>query len=75
MFEVNVNKIASQQRTHAPPQHFLYIRETKSERCGEDGEEEGEHIHLLTNATARGIGKNVMKQQQGRRRTSSCLGF
>ena len=32
-----INKIASQQKTHTPPQRFLYIRETKSWRW--EGEE------------------------------------
>ena len=26
-----------------PPWHFMYLRETKSERCGEEGE--GENVH------------------------------
>ena len=68
MFEVDVNKIASQRKTHAP-QRFLYLRETKSWWCegggGGGGEgEEREKVHLLTHATARGVGKNVKEQQQ-----------
>ena len=61
------NKIASQRKTHPPPApRFLYLRETKSWWCeggggeeGEEGEEgEGEEkVHLLTHATARGMGK------------------
>ena len=43
---------------HHPPQRFLYLRETKSWRCEEEGEErEGEggeeKVHLLTHATAK----------------------
>ena len=56
------NKIASQQKTHAP-RRFMYLRETKIWWCGEgDGEGgEGEKVHLLTHATARGMGKNLLK--------------
>ena len=41
-----------------PPWRFLYLRETKSWWC-EGGEEGGggEKVHLLTHATARGVGK------------------
>ena len=46
-----------------PPWRFLYLIETKSWWCGEGEEEEGEgeegeNVHLLTHATARGVGKN-----------------
>ena len=47
-----------------PPQCFLYLRETKSWWCEEgDGGEGGgeEKVHLLTHATARGMGKNSKK--------------
>ena len=50
-------QITSQRRTHVSPRRFLYLRETKSWWCGEEGEEEGENFHLLTHATARGVGK------------------
>ena len=50
------NKIASQRKTHAP-WHFLYLRETKIRWC--EGEEGEEKVHLLTHATARGVGKNI----------------
>ena len=52
------NKIASQQKTHAP--RFLYLRETKCWWC-EEGEEGGgeEKVHLLTHATTRGVGKKI----------------
>ena len=44
-----------------PPRCFLYLRETKSWLCGEEGEEEeeeeGDNVHLKTHATARGVGK------------------
>ena len=53
----NLNKIASQRKTHAPPRRCLYLRETKSWRW-EEGGEEGEEVSLLTHATARGVGKN-----------------
>ena len=43
-----------------PPRRFLYLTETKSLRCGEEGEEEeGEKVSLKTHATARGVGKNI----------------
>ena len=45
-----------------PPQHFLYLTETKSWKWegeeGKEGGEEGEKVSLLTHATARGVGKN-----------------
>ena len=43
-----------------PPWRFLYLRETQSLWCGEEGEEEeeGEKVSLKTHATARGVGKN-----------------
>ena len=52
--------------TCPPPQRFLYLRETKSWWCGEEGEEEeeeegeeeGENVHLLTHTTAMAVGKN-----------------
>ena len=45
-------------KTHAPPRRFLYLRET-SWRCEEGGGEgEEEKVSLLTQATARGVGKN-----------------
>ena len=63
------NKIASQRKTHAP-RRFLYLRETQSWWCQEEEGEEGkegeegeggeggeEKVHLLTHATARGMGK------------------
>ena len=55
----------SQPKTHAPPQRFLYLRKT-SWRCEEEGgeEEEEEKVSLLTYATARGVGKNMIKQEQ-----------
>ena len=41
-----------------PPQHFLYLRETKSGWCeGEEGEGGEEKVHLLTHTTTRGEGK------------------
>ena len=51
----------TQPRTHAPPWHFLYLRETKSWWCEEEGGGEGgeEKVSILTYATARGMGKNV----------------
>ena len=60
VFCASVNKIASQRKTHVPPQRFLYLRETKSWWCEErGGEGEGgeEKVHLLTHTTARGMGK------------------
>ena len=42
-----------------PPQHFLYLRETKSWWCeGEGGEEK---VSMLTHATTRGVGNNNKK--------------
>ena len=38
------------------PWRFLDLRETKSWRC-ERGGGEDEKVHLLTHATARGVGK------------------
>ena len=49
------NKIASQWKTHAP-RRFLYLRE-KSLWCEGGGGEE--KVHLLTHATARGVGKKI----------------
>ena len=59
------NKIASQRKTHAP-RRFLYLRETNIWWC-EGGEEGEEKVHLLTHATARGVGKNIFGSlsQQG----------
>ena len=44
-----------------PPQHFLYQRETKSWWCEEGGGGEEEKVHLLTHATARGVGKKMWR--------------
>ena len=47
--------------THAPPWRFQYLRETKSERCGEQSmmtrksmgrHEMGQHINLMVDAKA-----------------------
>ena len=51
------NKMAYIAKDPRPPWHFLYLRETKSERSGEG--EDGEKVSLKTHATARGMGKNV----------------
>ena len=52
-----VNKMAYTAKDPWPNQGvFLYLTETKSWRCeGEEGETE-ENVHLLTHATARGVG-------------------
>ena len=50
--------MASQRKTHAP-WRFLYLIKTKSWWCEEGRGEEGggeEKVHLLTHATARGVG-------------------
>ena len=63
MFEVNENKMAYTAKDPCPPWRFLYLTETKSWKWegGEEEEGEGEKVSLLTQATARGVGKNVMK--------------
>ena len=51
-----------------PPQHFLYLRETKSWWCeeeggdGEGGEGGEEKVSMLTHATTRGVGNNKKKK-------------
>ena len=53
-----INKMAyTAKDPRPPPQRFLYLTETKSWRC-EGGQEEEENVHLLTHATAWGMGKN-----------------
>ena len=47
---------------HPTPWCFLYLRETKSWRWeGREGRggRGGENVHMLTHATARGVGKNI----------------
>ena len=51
---------AKDPRPPPPPQRFLYLRETKSGRW-EEGEE-GKKVSLLTQTTARGVGKNSNEQ-------------
>ena len=55
------NKIASQRKTHAP-WHVLYLKKTKI--CWCEGEEGEEKVHLLTHATARGVGKNITETKR-----------
>ena len=46
-------------KTHAPPQRFLYLTETKIWRC-ERRRGGGENVHLLTHTTTLvGVGKNA----------------
>ena len=56
----DLNKMAytAKDPTPPPPWRFLYLTETKSWRCEEEGETD-ENVHLKTHATARGMGKNV----------------
>ena len=62
-----VNKITSQQKSHAPPRHFLYLRETKSWKAERrERERGGDNVHLLTHAPARGMGKNRVHTRGGR---------
>ena len=49
-----VNKMAYTAKDPCHPWCFMYLTDTKSWRC-EGGE--GENVHLLTHATARGMGK------------------
>ena len=43
------------------PQHFLYLRETTSWRWEEGEGGGGKKVSLKTHATARGMGKNLVK--------------
>ena len=53
-------KMAYTAKDPHPPRRFLYLRETKSWWCGEEGEEEeGEKVSLKTHATPRGVGKKL----------------
>ena len=52
----------------------MYLSETKSWRCEEEEEEE-EKVSLLTHATARGVGKNMLMDyvspQRGKKRKNN----
>ena len=62
MFEIDVNKKAYTAKDPCPPpRRFLYLTETKSWRC--EGKGKG-NVHLLTHASARGVGKNVMEKKE-----------
>ena len=50
------NKMAYTAKDPCPPQHFLYLTETKSWRC--EDKVKGENVHLLTHTPARDVGKN-----------------
>ena len=55
------------------PWCFMYLRETKSWWCGE---EEGEKVSLLTHSTARGMGKNMLEEEElGENEEDHQLGF
>ena len=58
MYEVRCkNKMAyTHSQGPTPPWRFLYLTETKSWRY-EEGEGTEKNVHLLTHATARGVGK------------------
>ena len=47
-----------------PPMAFSVPKRNRKLWCGEgeEGEEGGENVHLLTRTTARGVGKNVIEQ-------------
>ena len=76
MFEVIVKQDRITAKDPHPTAFSVPKRRKKSWWCEEEGDREGEEkVHLLTHATARGVGKNVMKGREGEEEEEDMVGL